>query len=96
MNSKREDQREMSFNSLHQIGSYDDRAHHPKPKQQDQELMCACGSNVKCDGICRELYLHRPRMTNPMVKTKQAKNYIAGVQKNKNWADRCPSAYEKP
>ena len=55
---------------------------------QNDNLICACGNGLKCEGICREQHLHRPRMANPTVKKD------AGVPKS--WADKCPESYELP
>lgn len=54
--------------------------------QQEPELFCACNS-LKCDGICRELHLNRPRFANPTAKKD------SGVKKM--WTEKCPEAYEK-
>ena len=55
---------------------------------QNDNLMCACGNNLKCEGICREQHLYRPRYTNSTIKK--------DVGVSKSWADKCPEAYELP
>ena len=67
------------------------RTHCEKPNQQikskdDRKLLCACGG--RCEGVCREQHLHRPRFANPKA---TAKGAIGQTQ----WAKRCPSAYEE-
>lgn len=55
--------------------------------QTEKQLFCAC-NGLKCDGICRELHLNRPRFANPKTKKNNIALSIA-------WAKRCPEAYEK-
>lgn len=50
--------------------------------QQQTEILCAC-NGLKCEGICRELYLDKPRIT----KSKTGSPVV--------WSKRCPEAYEK-
>jgi len=59
-----------------------------RKQNQQTELLCAC-NGLKCDGICREQHLYRPRFANPKAATK-------GAVSRTQWADKCPSAYEKP
>lgn len=53
--------------------------------QDDNNLLCAC-TGLACEGVCREMHLHRPRFANPTAKKD------AGVQKS--WAEKCPEAYK--
>ena len=95
MNPKRENQREMTFNVHRQAETdwqsenrNDCRELKQKSKQkQSQELFCAC-NGLKCDGICRELHLYRERFAG-------VKGDSRGTPVNRQWAEKCPSAYEK-
>ncbi len=67
-----------------------------KVNQQSQNpnrvLLCACGTGIKCDGICRELHLYRPRLANPAAKKADKKAEPVRTQ----WAEKCPESYEQP
>jgi len=81
-------EREMTFNAHWQPGfdkQIDDR-NHRRVERQESELLCASGG--RCEGICREQHLNRPRFAG--VKMPKNPN-----EKRKPWAERCPSAYEK-
>lgn len=51
-------------------------------------LLCASGG--KCEGICREEHLHRPRYAGVKAGVKDER----GQSGQSQWAERCPSAYE--
>ena len=83
------ERQEMGFAAVHQfreLGATSKRLRQNDEKQV-QELFCSC-NGLKCDGICRETHLNRPRFANPKPK----KN----VPLNKMWAEKCPEAYEQP
>ena len=71
---------------LRELGATSKRLHQNDEKQVPK-LLCSC-NGLKCDGICRATHLNRPRFANPKPK----KN----VPVNKQWAEKCPEAYEQP
>jgi hypothetical protein len=89
------ERKEISFDGHWQSGfdkQIDDRAKRQKSKNQPKaELQCASGG--KCEGICRELHLHKPRYAG--VKSSK-KGDSRGTPVPSQWAERCPSAHEKP
>lgn len=64
-----------------------------KRKQKLITTILFCASGGKCDGICRRLYLKKPRYAG--VKSSK-KGDSRGTPASPQWAERCPSAYEKP
>lgn len=90
--SHRESQQEMAARCHHQKSNDKNEIHFQKKflGQESQNLLCASGG--KCAGICRELHLHRPRYAGVKAGVKDER----GQAGRRQWAKRCPSAYEPP
>jgi len=93
MKNERQEKAEVAFDAHWQAGTdeqsdnrNDARRKAVQATQSDDNMLCAC-TGLMCEGICRELHLHRPRFANPTAKKDAAVNT--------SWTTKCPESYHK-